>query len=472
VLAFPIQINRIIAAGNKAYAAGNYASALERYKQAAALGSSVGQRKLGKMYYYGRGVKKNCEKALYWLEKAAEKGDAPAENLLGNLYYFGYGVEEDLEKAASLYSRAAVKGNASAQYNLGFMYENGYGLQKNSAAAFRWYRASALNGNALGQNALADMYRDGNGIAPSREDALRLYRMSAEQGCAAACESLEAMSGKNSSSARALPDDGPSAEEMMKQLVGLNGVKEEIERMVSLARLQKYREDNGMKAVTVSKHLVFSGNPGTGKTTVARILAKRYREIGVLSKGQLVEVSRADLVAGYIGQTAIKTRKKIEEAMGGILFIDEAYSLAGGGSEDFGREAIDTLLKEMEDRREDLVVITAGYPGLMEDFLDSNPGLRSRFSKTVYFEDYSVSEMYEIFERLCAEHGLKLSRGAERKARQRIAAIRFAGGENFANARDVRNFFEMMYTNQAQRLSKKSSFGGDEILNIEECDIP
>ena len=174
-----------------------------------------------------------------------------------------------------------------------------------------------------------------------------------------------------------------SGMEELHELIGLKTIKHDVEEMVGLAKVRKMREEKGMKQVPVSLHLVFSGNPGTGKTTVARILAKLYKEIGILSTGQLIETDRSGLVAGYVGQTAIKTSQKIEEAMGGVLFIDEAYALNQEG-ENFGQEAIDTILKAMEDHRDKFIVIVAGYTDLMKSFVESNPGLRSRFNK--FFE--------------------------------------------------------------------------------------
>ena len=207
-----------------------------------------------------------------------------------------------------------------------------------------------------------------------------------------------------------------------------------------------------MKAVPVSLHLVFSGNPGTGKTTVARILAKLYKEIGILTTGQLIETDRSGLVAGYVGQTAIKTQKKIQEAMGGVLFIDEAYTLNQEG-ENFGQEAIDTILKAMEDHRDKFIVIVAGYTELMKDFVESNPGLRSRFNKFFEFPDYTVDELQEIFKMQCSKYQYKLTDEAAEAVREEIIRLEAAKGENFANAREVRNLFEKIITNQAARVA-------------------
>ena len=243
-----------------------------------------------------------------------------------------------------------------------------------------------------------------------------------------------------------------SGMEELNELIGLQTVKHDVEELVGLAKIRKMREEKGMKSVPVSLHLVFSGNPGTGKTTVARILGKLYKEIGILSTGQMIETDRSGLVAGYVGQTAIKTQKKIQEAMGGILFIDEAYTL-NQKDESFGQEAIDTILKAMEDHRDEFVVIVAGYTQLMKDFVESNPGLKSRFNKFFEFPDYTSDELQQIFELQCNKYQYKLTDEADAAVRKEIIRLEEQKGENFANAREVRNLFEKIITNQAARVS-------------------
>lgn len=247
-----------------------------------------------------------------------------------------------------------------------------------------------------------------------------------------------------------------SADELIAELnslTGLTAVKEDVNALINLLKVQKMREQMGMKQTSVNKHLVFMGNPGTGKTTVARLLAKIYKAIGAISKGHLVEVDRSGLVCGYIGQTATKTAEVIESALGGVLFIDEAYTLTNGkGQGDFGQEAVDTLLKGMEDHRDDLVVIVAGYTELMDEFLDSNPGLRSRFNKFINFEDYTAEEEVEILINNCKKQEYMLSRDALEEAR-RFFTDRVANKpEGYANARDVRNYLEKAISNQATRI--------------------
>ena len=243
-----------------------------------------------------------------------------------------------------------------------------------------------------------------------------------------------------------------SGMEELNELVGLKTVKHDVEELIGLAKVRKMREEKGMKAVPMSLHLVFSGNPGTGKTTVARILGKLYKEIGILSTGQMIETDRSGLVAGYVGQTAIKTQKKIQEAMGGILFIDEAYML-NQKDENFGQEAIDTILKAMEDHRDEFIVIVAGYTQLMKEFVESNPGLKSRFNKFFEFPDYTNEELQEIFELQCKKYQYKLTEEADKAVREEIIRLEEAKGENFANAREVRNLFEKIIANQAARVS-------------------
>lgn len=270
--------------------------------------------------------------------------------------------------------------------------------------------------------------------------------------------------------AAGVDDDEPkeperSGMEELEELIGLTTVKHDVEELIGLAKVQKMREEKGMKTVPVSLHLVFSGNPGTGKTTVARILAKLYKEIGILTQGQLVETDRSGLVAGYVGQTAIKTQKKIEEAMGGVLFIDEAYTLNQEG-ENFGQEAIDTILKAMEDHRDKFVVIVAGYTELMKDFVNSNPGLKSRFNKFFEFPDYTVDELQEIFKLQCDKYQYTLTDEAAKAVKEEIIRLESSKGENFANAREVRNLFEKIITNQAARVADIEDIDEESLTTI------
>lgn len=243
--------------------------------------------------------------------------------------------------------------------------------------------------------------------------------------------------------------------EQFNSMVGLSRVKEEVNSLVDFLKVQKMRQSAELKTSTLSKHMVFSGNPGTGKTTVARILADIYRNLGVCKTGQLIEVDRSSLVKGFVGQTAVQVMEVVESALGGILFIDEAYTLTvGKGNGDFGQEAVDTLLKAMEDHRDDLIVIVAGYPDLMDEFLASNPGLKSRFNKFIFFEDYTAEQQLEILKSMCKKQDYVLSSEAEKYSLEFFGERYRLQPENFANARDVRNYMEKAITNQASRVVK------------------
>jgi SpoVK/Ycf46/Vps4 family AAA+-type ATPase len=261
--------------------------------------------------------------------------------------------------------------------------------------------------------------------------------------------------------------------EELNGLVGLERVKAEVKQLVNFLKVQKMREEKSMAQLPISRHLVFYGNPGTGKTTIARLLAQFYRTLKVLSRGQLVETDRSGLVAGYVGQTAIKVREVVSSALGGVLFIDEAYSLnPQGGGQDFGHEAIETLLKMMEDHRKDLSVVVAGYTAKMNEFISSNPGLRSRFNRYFYFEDYTHEQLVEIFKTFSKKSDFKLTPAAEQELLAIFRLLIDFRDESFGNARTARNLFETAVSKQANRIVSLAEINEEVLSTIEVADIP
>jgi len=266
------------------------------------------------------------------------------------------------------------------------------------------------------------------------------------------------------------PEDIGKLKEELNGYIGLASIKKEVSNLINMVTVYKMRKSHDLPTLDMSLHMVFSGNPGTGKTMIARLMSRIYHSLGILSKGHLVEVDRSGLVAGYVGQTAIKTGEVIKKALGGVLFIDEAYALNGGGENDFGQEAIDTLLKAMEDHRDDLVVIVAGYDGLMDAFIHSNPGLESRFNRYLHFDDYSLDEMLEIFEMQCRKNQYVLEEDARSAVRQLIDEAN-TNSISFGNARGVRNIFERVLVQQANRLSALENPTREDLMAITVTDV-
>lgn len=262
-------------------------------------------------------------------------------------------------------------------------------------------------------------------------------------------------------------------EELKKELetyIGLGEVKNEVRSLINLATVYALRRKNDLPTPEMSLHLVFSGNPGTGKTMIARFMARVYHSLGLLSKGQLVEVDRASLVAGYVGQTAQKTAKVLESALGGVLFIDEAYSLTSKSENDYGMEAVETILKYMEDNRDDIIIIIAGYSDLMQEFIDSNPGLQSRFNKYIDFADYTPEEMLDIFMLNCKKGQYTVSPEAKQVLLEYFCQCALTPAD-FGNARGVRNTFEKVISAQADRIAAMADVTRDDLCSLTDSDV-
>lgn len=279
------------------------------------------------------------------------------------------------------------------------------------------------------------------------------------------------------------PDGDPAMEEngvtstlsdaldRLNALTGLKAVKDQVQDIVAFVQIQKARGELGVDTPKLSKHLVFTGNPGTGKTTVARIIGQIYYALGMLKTAEVIEVDRTGLVGGYVGQTALKTSEVIKRAIGGTLFIDEAYTLSTGGENDFGREAIETLLKAMEDRRDDLLVIVAGYTKEIEGFLTVNPGLRSRFATRIHFDDYTVDELMAIWDSQLVSFEYTISSDVQNNLKAQLHEHLARREPNFANARFMRNLFEKTVKAHARRVSRSTNLDRAVLCRIQGEDI-
>ena len=483
---------------------------LDYFMQAAAQWCPAACYNLAVQFQHGVGIAQNpvlacalyymaealAEYHLQWPAKAAERGFSDAQNERGNQFYHGTKEPQNLVEAASWYQLAADKGHAVAQSNLAWLYEHGKGVKKNYEKAVHWYSQSAAQGDHFGLYRLACLYESGQGVGQNLIIALALYERAGVQDPEPGNlpskrfdELLKSVNIEQKKSVKILvralakpgnffaalrPEEKTTArnselqqfmDEQFKDFVGMQEVKNLLLEQANLLNVQNKRKAAGVIAVdSGSRHMVFTGPPGTGKTTVARVVAKLYHHLGLLPKDTFIEADRSKLVGRYIGETAPKTKELVEAALGGVLFIDEAYSLYRKSTEnDFGREAIDTLLKLMEDHRQELVVIVAGYDAEMNEFLQSNPGLESRFNNRIDFPNYTAPELVLIFEKEMEIKQYSCAGWATfKKEIQSFFEVELRkNSKTFANGRFVRNLFEKVIREHATRISEDGHYQGD-----------
>ena len=461
--------------------------AVQFYQRSADLGRADAQNDLGVCYLNGQGVKKNEAKALEWFRKAvAQDPDNKFANYnLGRCYQYGWATEKNPQKAFPHFLRAAEQGHAASQNKAGFFYLNGMGTARDDAKALEWFRKAVAQNEKYACYNIGFCYEKGRGVSADKKKALEYYEKAVALGHENVKKDVDRLRGELGSPPPEPPqppqtdgvqqEDGSSAYDRLQALTGLDSVKRAVGKMIHLHQINAKREKAlGKKASTVSMHMVFTGNPGTGKTTVARIIGELYHEMGLLSRGQVKEVKRADLVAENIGGTEANTKRAIEEALGGILFIDEAYTLSPEDpGRDFGPKAVDTILTAMEENRGNLVVIVAGYEKEMQRFINSNPGLKSRFKNFIRFEDYNAQQLHQIFRYTVESEGYRLDEAADSILAQYFEQLYRTRGLNFGNGREVRNFFESVLAWNAERLAGMDTdhLTGEELMSLTESDI-
>lgn len=437
--------------------------AVNQIWQACKNGDPFAMTEMGILFYEGRYIKPSKQQGLCLLQQAANGNVVWAQNLL--LYITRVNKEDSYITKSALVNMQAIrqleqegnKGNIFALAAIGELYYYGYTTPQDRNTAIEYLNRSAGSGCLWAQDILQE-------IADSQNRNVESSNL------------LNRFRNKDNNRYHLKPDSPIYSKKEdylaeLNSLIGLTRVKKEIESLRNFVVVQKKREQNGLKTTSVSYHCVFSGSPGTGKTTVARIVAGIYKELGILKKGHLVEVQRSDLVGEYVGQTAPKTNAKIDEALDGVLFIDEAYTLAQGDKNDYGSEAIATLLKRMEDNRERLVVILAGYDNEIKQFIDMNPGLQSRFNRYIHFDDYNPLELMEIFLFYLKKAQYHITNEGHEAVFHIIYTEVGKKDSKFGNARFVRNLFEKVIQKQADRLAKVNNATKEQLSLIQKDDI-
>lgn len=429
---------------------------------------------IGVIEYEGRGVKQDTQQGLAWLRKAADANVLYAKDLLLFIEHVASG-DTNITQNFLLSTDAANQLDYCIQQNSTYamvflaeiQYVGAAFVQDKTKAMEYLTRASQL-GCILAKEILTDYQSRESPLSNNSSSPFDVFRKPNSDFFL----SRGQVDGSNVNKHSATQSHKKDHMKELNEMIGLSRVKEEVASLRNFVLVQEQRKRQGLKSNNVSYHCVFSGNPGTGKTTVARIVAGIYKDLGILKKGHLVEVQRSDLVAEYVGQTAPKTNAKIDEALDGVLFIDEAYTLSEGGQGDFGQEAINTLLKRMEDDRNRLIVILAGYSNEIQHFIDSNPGLQSRFNRYIHFDDYSYEELLRIFLFNLCKNDFKITQDAFVAVSSAIQEQLVNKDSKFGNARYVRNMFETIIMKQANRLaSSKRNSSKEELMLITKEDV-
>jgi TPR repeat protein/SpoVK/Ycf46/Vps4 family AAA+-type ATPase len=445
--------------------------AVEFFRRAAEAGHAVGAYNLGKSYFSGTGISKDLAAALKWFEVSAVRGDADAMNMAGRCYLGGWGTEKDPSKAVEFFRRAAEVDHGPGMTNLGLVLSGGHAVEENLEQAAYWLRRSMEIDIPEAYAGLACLHRDGgSGVIKSVNEARRLFKIAAEKGVAWAADALKALPevaivSNTPTVFRPIPRDLRFVK--LDAMTGLTPVKEQLRALAQRMDHDVRRRHLGKPAPRSAAHMLFVGNPGTGKTTVARYVGEIMASIGFLARGHVVEVSRTTLLGSYIGHTEKNTDEAIQKALDGVLFVDEAYTLIpdGPASNDFGPKAMDVILQRMEEYRTRLIVIFAGYEDQIDRTLNYNAGMRGRFPYKINFPDYEPTELFDI---CLAEIRKKfgLTSQAVTKLRTFIKQVYAERDHSFANARTMRDLAMIIETKGVQRV-------GNTLLEwIEAADIP